>query len=301
MDILPKLRNPARYYQEKALGIMFSNNRARSGIIVLPCGAGKTLIGIMAATTIKRNTIILCNSSVSVAQWYRECNEWSILKQKDNIMRFTSKNKDKIWNTKTSAGILITTYTMMAFQGKRSDETAKILDEIEKTEWGLMILDEVQVVPADMFRKILSVIKSHCKLGLTATLVREDKKIEDLNFLIGPKHYEANWLDLQKEGYLARVRCIEIWCEMNVEFYEEYLKSDSRKRMLLYVANPNKFFICKALIEHHKNDKIIIFSDNLFCLKKYASELNVPFISGEVGENERTQFLNIFRNTDKVN
>lgn len=301
MDIMPKLKNPARYYQEKALGIMFSNNRARSGIIVLPCGAGKTLVGILAATTIKRNTIILCNSSVSVAQWYRECNEWSITKQRENICKFTSKDKSKLWNTKTSAGILITTYTMMAFQGSRSEQTAEILKGITETEWGLMILDEVQVVPADMFRKILSIIKSHCKLGLTATLVREDKKIEDLNFLIGPKHYEANWLDLQKEGYLARVRCIEIWSEMNVDFYEEYLKSSSRRRMLLYVANPNKFFICKSLIEHHKNDKIIIFSDNLFCLKRYAHELKLPFISGEAGEAERANILDTFRNSDKVN
>jgi DNA excision repair protein ERCC-3 len=300
MDIMPKLKNPARYYQEKALGIMFSNDRARSGIIVLPCGAGKTLVGIMAATTIKRNTIILCNSSVSVSQWYRECNEWSIAKHKDNICKFTSKDKSKLWNTKTSAGILITTYTMMAFQGTRSEQTAEIIKAITETEWGLMILDEVQVVPADMFRKILSIIKSHCKLGLTATLVREDKKIEDLNFLIGPKHYEANWLDLQKEGYLARVRCIEIWSEMNVDFYEEYLKSDSRRRMLLYVANPNKFYICKSLIEHHKNDKIIIFSDNLFCLKRYAHELKLPFISGEAGEAERANILDAFRNSDKV-
>jgi len=300
MDIMPKLKNPARYYQEKALGIMFSNNRARSGIIVLPCGAGKTLVGIMAVTTIKRNTIILCNSSVSVSQWYRECHEWSITKQKENISKFTSKDKSKLWNTKTNAGILITTYTMMAFQGARSEQTAEILKVITETEWGLMILDEVQVVPADMFRKILSIIKSHCKLGLTATLVREDKKIEDLNFLIGPKHYEANWLDLQKEGYLARVRCIEVWCEMNVEFYEEYLKSDSRRRMLLYVANPNKFYICKSLIEYHKNDKIIIFSDNLFCLKRYAHELKLPFISGEAGEAERANILDTFRNSDKV-
>lgn len=301
MDIMPKLKNPARYYQEKALSIMFSNERARSGIIVLPCGAGKTLVGIMAATTIKRNTIILCNSSVSVGQWYRECMDWSYTNKKENIARFTSKNKDKFWNSETSAGILITTYTMMAFQGNRSNETAVILEKIKKTEWGLMILDEVQVVPADMFRKILSAIKSHCKLGLTATLVREDRKIEDLNFLIGPKHYEANWLDLQKEGYLARVRCIEIWCEMTVDFYEDYLQArDSRKKMLLYVANPNKFFICKSLIEHHKHDKIIIFSDNLYCLKKYAQELKVPFISGEVGENERADILHAFRNTDKV-
>jgi DNA excision repair protein ERCC-3 len=301
IDILPRLKNAARAYQEKALSIMFSNERARSGIIVLPCGAGKTLVGIMTTATIKKNTIILCNSGVSVEQWYREFNDWTIIKPRDNIARFTSKNKDKLWDMENKAGILITTYTMMSYQGKRSEEVGKMIDIIKNTEWGLMILDEVQVVPAEMFRKILSIVKTHCKLGLTATLVREDKKIEDLNFLIGPKHYEANWLDLQRDGYLARVKCTEIWCEMSSDYYEEYLKANPRKRMLLYVSNPNKFFICKSLIEHHKKDKIIIFSDNIFCLEKYARELKVPFISGRVNDRERYEILQLFRNTNECN
>lgn len=95
--------------------------------------------------------------------------------------------------------------------------------ELQNREWGLVLLDEVHVVPAHMFRKVLTVTKAHCKLGLTATLVREDQRIGDLNFLIGPKLYEANWLDLQKSGYLANVQCAEVWCEMSPEFYREYL------------------------------------------------------------------------------
>jgi len=176
------------------------------------------------------------------------------------------------------SGIIITTYTMMSFQGDRSKEGEIMLNEIKNVDWGLMILDEVQVVPANMFRKILSGVKSHCKLGLTATLVREDNKIEDLDFLIGPKHYEANWLDLQNEGYLARVRCVEIMCEMSPEFYTEYLKidkSDKGRRNLLHVTNPNKFKICKSLIDYHEKqgDKILIFSDDLFSVKQYAKNL----------------------------
>ena len=232
LDITPKFKSPTRGYQEKALGIMFSNERARSGIIVLPCGAGKTLVGILATCTIKKNTVILCNSSVSVEQWYREVKNWAIVKPESNVVRMTSKKRDKIWDMKKSGGILIGTYTMMGFTGKRSAETEQDIKNIKETEWGLMILDEVQVVPAQMFRNILTIIKSHCKLGLTATLVREDERIKDLHFLIGPKHYEANWNDLQRDGYLARVKCIEIWCEMSVDFYEEYLKAerDNRRR-----------------------------------------------------------------------
>ena len=167
-------------------------------------------------------------------------------------------------------------------------------------EWGLIILDEVQVLPADMFRKVFETVKSHCKLGLTATLVREDNKIKDINFLIGPKLYEANWLELQESGYLARVQCIEVWCEMTPEFYSEYLKS---RQQTLYVANPNKFLACQYLINLHESrgDKIIVFSDNLFSLKTYAQKLKRPYISGDVSHNERMGILHYFQKTNEVN
>ena len=94
------------------------------------------------------------------------------------------------------------------------------------------ILAEVHTIPAPMFREVLTAVKAHCKLGLTATLVREDDKINDLNFLIGPKIYEANWLELQKRGFIARVQCAEVWCPMSPEFYREYLACKSAKKMV---------------------------------------------------------------------
>ena len=123
---------------------------------------------------------------------------------------------------------------MVCFGGKRSRDSAKIMEEISKREWGLLILDEVHVVPAHMFRKVLTVIHAHCKLGLTATLVREDERIGDLNFLIGPKLYEANWMDLRKGGYIANVQCVEVWCPMTPEFYREYLTTKSMKYVFFF-------------------------------------------------------------------
>jgi DNA excision repair protein ERCC-3 len=102
----------------------------------------------------------------------------------------------------------------------------QMMEAIRSREWGLLLLDEVHVVPAQMFRKVIGIVKSHCKLGLTATLVREDERIGDLNFLIGPKMYEANWLDLTKAGHIANVQCAEVWCPMTKEFFAEYLKTD---------------------------------------------------------------------------
>jgi superfamily II DNA or RNA helicase len=91
---------------------------------------------------------------------------------------------------------------------------------------------EVHTIPAKMFRRVLTIVQSHCKLGLTATLLREDDKIADLNFLIGPKLYEANWLELQKRGFIARVQCAEVWCPMTPEFYREYLMCKTSKKLV---------------------------------------------------------------------
>jgi len=276
---------------------MFGNGRARSGIIVLPCGAGKTLVGVTSACTLNKRALILCNSGVSVEQWKQQFKLWSTAD--DNaICRFTSDAKDKPYNCK----ILISTYSMITLTTKRSAEAEKVLDWLAGQEWGLMLLDEVHTIPAKMFRRVLTIVKAQCKLGLTATLVREDDKITDLNFLIGPKLYEANWLELQKKGYLARVQCAEVWCPMAPEFYREYLTTRSRKKALLISMNPNKFRICQYLIKLHaaRNDKIIVFSDNVFALKHYAMKLGYPYIFGPTSQNERLQILQNFQHNPKV-
>lgn len=165
-----------------------------------------------------------------------------------------------------------------------------------------MVLDEVHTIPAKMFRRVLTLVQSHCKLGLTATLLREDDKIADLNFLIGPKLYEANWLELQKKGFIARVQCAEVWCPMTPEFYREYLVTKTSKKMLLYVMNPSKFRNCQYLIHYHekRGDKTIVFSDNVFALKHYAIKMNKPYIYGPTLQNERIQILQNFKFNPKV-
>ena len=317
LKITPKFKSPIRSYQEKALNIMCNNGIARSGIIVLPCGAGKTLVGILAICTIKRNTIIICNNNVSVEQWYREINDWVNIsgeKGKKVICRFTSNKskRDTLIKFNEEPGILITSYTMISSNKKRNEEVQKALDILEKVDWGLMIIDEVQLLPAGTFSNIIkNKYKSHCKLGLTATLVREDNKIEDLHYLIGPKHYEANWLDLQKDGFLARVKCTEIWSEMHPIFYEKYLsnKINMEKKKVLYVSNPTKYLATLMLLEKHKGDKIIIFSDNLFTIKLYNDllkkrsniALNFKMIHGKTSPKEREENLSDFKRDNGIN
>lgn len=190
MDLKPNTR--IRRYQERSLSKMFGNGRARSGIIVLPCGAGKTLTGVTAAQTIKKSVVCLCTNSVSVLQWRFQFKLWTNIPD-NRIACFTSDKKDFIH---PDGCVLITTYTMISYGGKRSAQSEGVMAAIRGREWGLMLMDEVHVVPAKMFRRVVGCVKAHCRLGLTATLVREDDLISDLNFLIGPKLYEANWLDL---------------------------------------------------------------------------------------------------------
>lgn len=288
-----------RSYQEKSLSKMFSNGRARSGIIVLPCGAGKTLVGITAACTIKKGIVILCTSSMSAVQWKDEFTKWSNIDEGD-IAVFTSDKKEKFSGT---TGIVVSTYSMVTQTRSRSYDAQKMMDFMQSREWGLMILDEVHVVPASIFRKVTHSIATHSKLGLTATLLREDDKITDLNFLIGPKLYEANWMELADQGHIAKVQCAEVWCPMTTEFYQEYLRESSRKRALLYIMNPRKFQACQFLIDYHekRGDKIIVFSDNVFALERYAVKLGKPYIFGGTSQEERLRVLKNFRLNEAVN
>jgi DNA excision repair protein ERCC-3 len=193
---------------------------------------------------------------------------------------------------------------MIAFAGKRSDRAQEIMDIITSREWGLLLMDEVHVVPAKMFRRVVGTVKAHCRLGLTATLVREDDLISDLNFLIGPKLYEANWMDLTAQGYLANVQCVEVWCPMTGPFMKEYLRpeSSSRLKQLLYVMNPSKLRATEFLVRFHeeRGDKIIVFSDLVYSLKLYAEMLKKPMIYGLTPERERQAILGTFRASDAI-
>lgn len=260
-----------RPYQEKSLRKMFGNGRARSGVIVLPCGAGKSLVGVTAACTVRKRCLVLGNSSVSVEQWKAQFKMWSTIDD-SQICRFTSDAKDK----PIGCSIAISTYSMLGHTTKRSWEAERVMEWMRSQEWGLMILDEVHTIPA---------------------------KIVDLNFLIGPKLFEANWMELQNNGYIAKVQCAEVWCPMSPEFYREYVAIKTKKRILLYTMNPNKFRACQFLIRFHerRNDKIIVFADNVFALKEYAIRLNKPFIYGPTSQGERMQILQNFKHNPKIN
>ena len=299
LEIDLRVSTSIRPYQEMSLSKMFGNGRAKSGIIVLPCGAGKTLVGITAACTVRKGVIVLCTSAMSVVQWRNEFLKWSNINP-DDVAIFTADQKERFHG---NTGVIVTTYSMVTNRKKMAHDTEKIMNFLRQREWGLMLLDEVHVVPADMFRRVLASIKSHAKLGLTATLLREDDKIGDLNFLIGPKLYEANWMELSDQGHIARVQCAEVQCAMTTEFYDEYLRASHQLKRTLCAMNPSKFQACQFLIDYHerRGDKIIVFSDELYSLRAYAEKLQKYFIYGGTPQQERMRLLANFQYNDEVN
>eukprot|EP00915_Cephaloidophora_sp_WS-2016_P005708 GHVH01007569.1.p1 GENE.GHVH01007569.1~~GHVH01007569.1.p1 ORF type:complete len:771 (+),score=91.04 GHVH01007569.1:58-2370(+) len=296
-----KASTHVRYYQERALRKMFGNGRARSGLIVLPCGAGKTLSGIVAAATIGKSVMVLTSSNVAVDQWKRSFQEFTSI-DPAVVISLTSDSKVPLPDPNTAC-VVCSSYTMISYSGKRSYSANSIMEQIKEREWGLLIFDEVQFAPAPAFRRINDLVRAHAKLGLTATLVREDDLIYDLQWLIGPKLYEANWLELQDAGYLAKVQCCEVWCSMTSEYYRAYLEANPHTRRKLWVLNPNKLRTCEYLIRYHESrkDKVIVFSDSLFALKEVALSLHRPFICGDVTLQERMILIHKFKTSPNFN
>ncbi|EER20359.1 DNA helicase, putative [Perkinsus marinus ATCC 50983] len=291
-----------RPYQERSLHKMFSGSRARSGMIVLPCGAGKTLVGITAAATMKKRTMVLTTTAVAVDQWKRQFELFCSISP-DDVITLTAENKQPIPEDRPC--ILISTYSMFSVSYERMSRASKaVFESVTKLEWGLLVADEVQVMPAKTFRSVATTVRAHCKLGLTATLVREDELVEDLQYLIGPKLYEANWQELVNAGYLARVQCIEVWSEMPPLFWKAYLETNTyHVKRALYTSNTNKLMACEYLVALHESrgDKIIVFCDNVVLLKEMAQRTRKAFICGSVSMAERMACIRCFQHSDKIN
>jgi len=204
------------------------------------------------------------------------------------------------WNS--GAEVLITTYGMFSVTTNRSNETKRMMDAIKEREWGLMILDEVHLVPAKIFRKVTNQILSHIKLGLTATMVREDELIEDLPHLVGPKLFELDIFTLRMHNYISPVQCVELHCPMTETFTRAYASAKTlEEERMLYSTNPNKTRVVISLIKSHieKKHRIMVFCDNLFCLEFYTEILQRPKIDGSTHQDERVRILRNFRESDE--
>eukprot|EP01124_Arcella_intermedia_P026424 TRINITY_DN4960_c0_g2_i5.p1 TRINITY_DN4960_c0_g2~~TRINITY_DN4960_c0_g2_i5.p1 ORF type:complete len:1101 (-),score=288.20 TRINITY_DN4960_c0_g2_i5:144-3410(-) len=287
-----KKTTQVRFYQGYAVSRLFWNSfKCHSGILVLPCGAGKTLIGISVIAALKKRSIIFCQSNLAVNQWRNQLLQFTTIKE-GSISRFSARHKEE-WNS--GADVIITSYPMFS-SSKLSEDSRAMMEQIKKREWGLLLLDEVHLAPAKTFRKVTNHITSHVKLGLTATMVREDDLIEDLPHLVGPVLHEVDIFTLRMHKFISPVECVELHCAMPDVFMSAYNSSENREQNLLYALNPNKIRVVWSLVKQHqeKKHRIMVFCDNLICLEAYTAIINNK-IDGNTPDEKRSKIFKQFR------
>lgn len=276
---------------------------ARSGIIVLPCGAGKTLTSILVASAIQKPVLVVCSTIIAAEQFSKEFLRFTTLMASKTGM-FAGAKK---WPFNGPSGVLFTTYTMLVDSKNRTHDSKRMSTFIDKTEWGLIILDEVHCVPANNFAKAIAKIKAKVRLGLTATMLREDERIGDLETLVGPTLYHAKWKELADKGYIAKVICTQVESDMNQSIQAAHdsvhnqggglLGHAHHLKSLLAILNPKKMQICQRLIQYHeaKGDKVLVYCDHIDALKIYAEKMDRRFIFGGTPTEEARQLLDRFQ------
>lgn len=277
-----------RAYQKEAIEAFYQNGKPSggNGIIVLPCGSGKTIIGLGACAAISNCTLIITTNNVSVHQWRNELIQKTHVSP-DDIGEFTGV-------TKEIKPITITTYQMMTWR-KSSNSNMDNLELFNSRNWGLIIYDEVHTLPAPVFRATTE-IQAKRRLGLTATLIREDGKEDEVFALIGPKRYDIPWKTLESLGFIAQANCFEIRVKFHSKLEKEYIFSDKRNRYRVAAENPNKINLLFELLEKHKKDQTLIIGQYISQLDMVAAHLNAPVIMGKTKNADREKIYDQFRN-----
>jgi DNA excision repair protein ERCC-3 len=281
------LRFHVRDYQQEAADVFYAGGDVRggSGVVVLPCGAGKTIVGLAAMAMIGRSTLILTTSITAVKQWAREILDKTTLTESD-LGEYTG-------DTKTIAPVTIATYQILTHRSSKDDEFPhfKLFDQ---RDWGLIIYDEVHLLPAPVFR-ITAQIQARRRLGLTATLVREDGKEADVFSLIGPKKYDVPWRELESKGWIAEANCTEVRVALPDDQRMDYAVAEWRNKFRLASENPAKFDVVARLLEHYRDQQVLIIGQYLRQLRELQRRFELPLITGATGTQEREDLYDGFR------
>lgn len=268
-----------REYQVEAIESFWQGGSASggSGVIVLPCGAGKTVVGLGVMCKARTHTLIITTSVTATRQWLHEIRDKTDL-DPSLMGEYTSRCKQ-------IRPVTVTTYNMLTH---RESGRYSHLELFQSGGWGLVIYDEVHLLPAPIFR-ITSEIQAIRRLGLTATLVREDGREEDVFSLIGPKRYELWWRSLEQEGWIAEAECHEIRVDMDPEYRERYVVAGDRLRFRLAAENPRKIQVLERIISRHTGDRILIIGQYTEQLRQIAARLGAPLITGKTPAEQRGQ------------
>ena len=257
-----------------------------SGVVVLPCGAGKTLVGAATMAEIKTNTLILVTNTVSARQWRDELLAKTSLREED-IAEYSGSTKD-------IGPVTIATYQILTT--KRKGEFAH-LELLNARDWGLIIYDEVHLLPAPIF-KMTADLQARRRLGLTATLVREEGRESDVFSLIGPKRFDAPWKDIEAQGYIAPASCYEVRVSLPDEVRMDYAIADQDARFRIAATAAAKMPIIRELLKKHSGEPTLIIGQYLDQIEEVSQALGIPKLTGETPVDEREQLFAKFRRGD---
>jgi DNA excision repair protein ERCC-3 len=254
-----------------------------SGVVVLPCGAGKTLVGAAAMAQASATTLILVTNTVAARQW------------KDELLRRTSLTEDEIGEysgaRKEIRPVTIATYQVVTTRRKGVYAHLELFDA---RDWGLVVYDEVHLLPAPIFR-LTADLQARRRLGLTATLVREDGREGDVFSLIGPKRYDAPWKDIEQQGWIAPADCVEVRVTLTDDERMVYATAEPEERYRLAASTPAKTAVVTELVERHAGEPTLVIGQYLDQLDELGERLDAPVIKGDTGVRERQRLFQAFR------
>jgi DNA excision repair protein ERCC-3 len=269
-----------RPYQKEAVDSFASTG---SGVIVLPPGAGKTMVGAGAMAAIKATTLILVTNTVSARQWRSE------------LLRRTSLTEDEIGEysgqVKEIKPVTIATYQILTAKRKGEYAHLAVLDALD---WGLIVYDEVHLLPAPVF-KLTADLQARRRLGLTATLVREDGREGDVFTLIGPKRFDSPWKEIEEQGYIAPAACFEVRVDLPPQERLTYAASADDERYRLAATAPEKIRVVRQLMAKHEGELILIIGQYLDQLQELTDALGAPQLTGATPVDERERLFEEFR------
>ncbi|WP_214326459.1 DNA repair helicase XPB [Nonomuraea sediminis] len=272
-----------RPYQQEAADAFWHGG---SGVVVLPCGAGKTIVGAAAMAHAQATTLILVTNTVSAHQW------------KTELIKRTSLTEDQIGEysgtKKEIRPVTIATYQVMTTKRKGVYSHLELFDA---RDWGLVVYDEVHLLPAPIFRMTAD-LQARRRVGLTATLVREDGREGDVFSLIGPKRYDAPWKEMENQGWIAPADCVEVRVTLSDEERLAYAMAESDEKYRFCATTPSKTYVAEALVRKHLGEQVLVIGQYIDQLDELGEHLNAPVIKGETRIKERERLYQAFRDKE---
>ncbi len=282
IGLAAEMWQPRPYQTEAAEGFWHGG----SGVVVLPCGSGKTIVGALAMALAQATTLILVTNTVAARQW------------RDELLRRTTLTADEIGEysgaKKEIRPVTIATYQVMTTKRQGIYPHLEVFDS---RDWGLIIYDEVHLLPAPIFR-FTADIQSRRRLGLTATLVREDGRESDVFSLIGPKRYDAPWKDIENQGYIAPADCIEVRVTLPDGDRMTYAMAEPEDRYRLSASAAEKLLVTEQIVRRHTDDRVLVIGQYLDQLAELGEHLDAPVITGATPVRERERLFAAFRTGD---